>query len=54
MNELKEKTYKNYTAWDLNVPQYVRIKNRQKLEKIFKRAVKAKMRQEVKNYGEED
>ena len=52
MNELKAKTNRNYTAWDLNCPQYVHIKNRQKLEKLFKRAAKSKMRQEVKSYYE--
>lgn len=47
-NELKRRTNKDYTAWDLNVPQYVHIKNRQKLEAIFKRKARRKMKQELK------
>ena len=47
-NEMKKRTNKDYTAWDLNVPQYVHIKNRQKLEAIFKRKARRKMKQELK------
>jgi len=48
MNELKRRTYKNYTAWDLNCPQIVHVSNRQKLEAIFKRAARRKMKQELR------
>ena len=48
MNELKKRTNKNYTAWDLNCPEVVTIRNRQTLEKKFKRAAKRQMRMELK------
>lgn len=48
MNELKKRTNKNYTAWDLNCPQVVIVRNRQTLEKKFKRAAKHQMRIELK------
>ena len=47
-NEFKRRTDKDYTAWDLDVPQYVHIKNRQKLEVILKRKARRKMKQELK------
>ena len=47
-NEFKRRTDKDYTAWDLDVPQYVHIKNRQKLEAILKRKARRKMKQELK------
>jgi len=47
-DDLKKKTHKDYTAWDLNVPQTVIVKNRQKLEAIFKRKARRKMKQELK------
>ena len=46
-DELKKRTNHDYTAWDLNVPQLVFIKNRQKLEAIFKRKARRKMKQEL-------
>ena len=36
-NKLKSMTNKDYTAWDLNCPQIVHIRDRQKLEAVFKR-----------------
>lgn len=48
MNELKKRTYKNYTAWDLNCPQIVYVRNRQKMEAKFKRAARHKMKIELK------
>lgn len=48
-DELKKRTHKDYTAWDLNVPRYVFIKNRQRLEALFKRKARRKMKQEVRH-----
>ena len=42
MDDLKKATCKDYTVWDLNCPQFIRIKNRQKLEAIFKRKARRK------------
>lgn len=42
MDDLKKATSKDYTAWDLNCP--VRVKNRQKLEAIFKRKARRKLK----------
>ena len=47
-DELKRMTYRDYTAWDLNCPQYVIVKNRQKLEAMFKRSARRKMKQSLK------
>lgn len=47
-NEMKRMTTKDYTAWDLNVPQFVHIYNRQKLEAVFKRKARRKLKQELK------
>ena len=47
-NELKQMTHKDYTAWDLNVPQIVIVKNRQKLEAVFKRKARRKLKQELR------
>ena len=47
-DDLRKRTHKDYTAWDLNVPQIVIVKNRQKLEAMFKRKVRRKMKQELK------
>jgi len=46
-NDLKKATHKDYTAWDLNVPQLIFIKKRQKLEAVFKRKARRKMKQEL-------
>ena len=51
MDELKQRTNKIYTAWDLNCPRIVHIKNRQKLEAKFKRMVRRKLKQELKEEG---
>jgi hypothetical protein len=47
MNELKRRTSKEYRAWDLDVPQYVNIRNRRKLEVILKRKARRVMKQEL-------
>ena len=52
MDKLKKETIKDYTVWDLNCPRIVKVKNRQKLEKIFKRKARRKMKKEIKNYVE--
>lgn len=44
MDDLKKATCKDYTAWDLNCPQFVQVKNRQKLEAIFKRKARRKLK----------
>lgn len=48
MDDLKKATVKDYTAWDLNVPQYVIVKNRQKWEAKFKRKARRKFKQKLK------
>ena len=48
MDNLKKDTVKDYTAWDLNCPRFVRIKSRQKLEAIFKRKARRKAKQKLK------
>lgn len=48
MDELKKETVKDYTAWDLNCPRYVNIKNRQKLEAKFKRKARRKLKRNLK------
>lgn len=47
-DELRKRTHVDYTAWDLNCPQYVRVKNRQKLEAIFKRKARRKINRETR------
>lgn len=54
MNELKKRTNKNYTAWDLNCPQIVHIYNRQKLEAKFKRTARRQMKQELKRSANDE
>ena len=46
-DELRKRTHKDYTAWDLNCPQYVNVKNRQKLEAKFKRKARREMKREL-------
>lgn len=48
MDNLKKETVKDYTAWDLNCPRYVRVKNRQRLEAIFKRKARRAAKQRLK------
>lgn len=48
MDALKRMTCKDYTSWDLNCSQHVTIRNRQKLEAIFKRKARRKMKMELK------
>jgi len=52
-DELKKRTHRDYTAWVLNVPQIVIVKNRQKLEAMFKRKARRKMKQELKENSNE-
>ena len=54
MDNLKKDTVKNYTAWDLNCPRFVRVKGRQKLEAIFKRKARRKAKQRLKKEKEND
>ena len=53
MDNLKKETVKDYTAWDLNCPRFVKVKNRQRLEAIFKRkarrVAKQRLKKEVQN-----
>ena len=44
MDDLKKETVKDYTAWDLNC-KCTGIKKRQKLEAIFKRKARHKIKQ---------
>ena len=53
-DELKRMTHRDYTAWDLNVPQIVIVKNRQKLEAVFKRKARRKMKQTLKQTEESE
>jgi hypothetical protein len=48
MDTLKKATTKDYTAWDLNCPRFVHVKNRQKLEAIFKRKARRKIKQSLR------
>ena len=50
MDKFKEKTIKDYTAWDLNCPRLVNIKNRQKIESMFKRKARRKAKENLKKY----
>lgn len=50
MDEFKRKSVKDYTAWDLNCKQVSPRYN--KLEKLFKRKARRKMKKEIKNYEE--
>ena len=47
MDALKKATSRDYTAWDLNCPHYVRVKNRQKLEAKFKRKARRNFKKEL-------
>ena len=44
MDDLKKETVKDYTAWDLNC-KCTGIKKRQKLEAIFKRKARRKIKE---------
>jgi hypothetical protein len=48
MDNLKKATVKDYTAWDLNCPRFIKVKHRQKLEAIFKRKARRKSKQQLK------
>ena len=47
MDNLKKETTKDYTAWDLNC-KFVCMKNRQKLEAIFKRKARRREKQKLR------
>ena len=44
MDAMKKATAVDYTSWDLNCPQYVHVRNRQKWEAKFKRKGDKKMK----------
>lgn len=48
MDTLKKATIKDYTAWDLNCPRFVRAKGRHKLKAIFKRKARRKEREQLR------
>lgn len=48
MDYMKKATHKDYTAWDLNCT-CVHAKNKQKLEKIFKRKARRNDKKFLKN-----
>lgn len=55
MDRLKQDTIVDYTAWDLNAKKgLVIVKNRQKLEKMFKRKSRRKAKQNLKNINERE
>lgn len=47
-DEMRRATHKDYTAWDLNCPHFVIVKNRQKLEAKFKRKARRKLKKDLK------
>lgn len=47
-DEMRRSTHKDYTAWDLNCHRFVTVKNRQKLEAMFKRKARRKMKKNLK------
>ena len=47
---MKSKVMHDYTAWDLNCPQFVHIKNRQQIEKMFKRKARRIDKQSLKKF----
>lgn len=47
MDDLKKETVKDYTAWDLNC-KCTGMKKRQKLEAIFKRKARHKIKQKLR------
>lgn len=53
MDDLKKATIKDYTVWDLNCPRFVKVKNRQKLEAIFKRKARRKRKQQLKEHEQQ-
>lgn len=46
-DELHKRTHKDYTSWDLNCQRYVNVRNRQKLEALFKRKARREMKREL-------
>ena len=50
MDYLKSATCKDYTAQDLNCPRLVNVKNRQKIESMFKRKARRKAKENLKKY----
>ena len=49
MDELKKRTVKDFTAWDLNCPRVVKPKGGRKLKAMFKRKARRKMKEEIKH-----
>ena len=49
MDYLKKLTCKDYTSWDLNCPRIVHIRNRQKIETMFKRKARRKENEKLKD-----
>ena len=47
MDYFKKATCVDYTSWDLNCPQIVHVKNRQKMEAKFKRKARRKLKREL-------
>lgn len=52
-DNLKKMTHRDYTAWDLNCPQIVFVKNRQRLEAMFKRRARRIMKQQLEKEFED-
>ena len=48
MDYMKRATCANYTAWDLNCPRVVYVRNRQKLEAMFKRTARRTLKKDLK------
>lgn len=49
MDELKKRTVKDFTAWDLNCPKVVvKSKGRHKLKAILKRKARRQMKRELR------
>ena len=48
MDDLKRDTVKDYTAWDLNCPRFVRERGRHKLKAIFKRKARRKTKRRLR------
>lgn len=55
MDKFKEKTMKDYTAWDINCPYICRMrKTRNKLKNIFKRKARRNLKREINGGENED
>lgn len=55
MDKFKEKTIKDYTAWDINCPYICRMRRtRNKLRNIFKRKARTNLKRELKREVKEN